>query len=425
MKYSTTKTSSGIVLCNAFSDKFKTNHIGISLFYPLTKENASKIALLCAVLKRGNNDFGEMDKVGAFLEKNYGATFNISTAKTGEMQELSFTAGFIDDKYAIDGEKVSQNIISLLYSTLFSPMTENGGFRESFVTQERLNLKNRIRALINDKQGYSFEKCKQTMFANENYGVYEQGDEAELDKITPQSLYSFYLELLSSAMLFVCYAGAECDTEQLFKPLMQKLEDKERIAFSTVIDNSVTSVKDISEQMNVAQSKLNLGFRLGDTAKADLFALKMFNVIFGSSPTSKLFMNVRERLSLCYYCSSLCDSVKNVMFVYSGVETENVPVARDEILNQLSLMKKGEFSDEEFQNAKAYLIDSYVQAGDMPAALISFLISAVIHGHMLTPEQQIEEIKKVTPERVVAVAQNVTLDTVYLLKGMGGAANDN
>lgn len=425
MKYSTVKTASGTVRCDAFSDKFKTNQVAVSFYYPLTKQNASKIALLCAVLRRGNNDFGEMDKVSAFLEKNYGASFNINTSKTGEMQELSITAGFIDDKYAIDGEKISAAIISLVYSTLFSPIIENGGFKQSFVDQERQNLKNKIRALINDKQSYSFEKCKQNMFANENYGVYEQGDVGELDKITPVSLYNFYLELLDKAMLFVCYAGSECDTDALFLPLMQKLDRGERLSFETAVNNDVLSVKEVSEQMNVAQSKLNLGFRLGKAAKQDLFALKMFNVIFGSSPTSKLFMNVRERLSLCYYCSSICDSVKNVMFVYSGVETDNVTVAREEILNQLSLMKKGEFSDDEFQNAMAYLIDSYVQAGDMPAVLISFLISAVIHGHMLTPEQQIEEVKKVTPERVAKIAKDVELDTVYLLKGVGGAANDN
>lgn len=420
MKYSTKTTKSGMVCCNIFSDTFKTNHISLNFFYPLTKQNASLIALLCAVLKRGNSDFGEMDKVGAYLEKNYGATFGINTSKTGEMQELSISAGFIDDKFAIDGEQISKNIVKLLYSTVFSPMLENGGFKASFVKQEKQNLKNRIKSLINDKQSYSFEMCKRTMFENENYGIYEQGDEFVLDSVTPQSLYQFYLEFISNAMLFVSYAGNECDTSLLLSPLTQRLDCGKRISFTTTVKNDVESIKDVTEQMNVAQSKLNLGFRLGANAKNDLFALKMFNVIFGSSPTSKLFMNVRERLSLCYYCSSVCDTIKNVMFVYSGVETKNAPVARTEILNQLDLMKKGEFSESEFENAKAYLIDSYTQAGDMPSTLIAFLISAVIQGHGLTPEQQIEEIKKVTPERVLAVASSVTLDTVYLLKGVGG-----
>ena len=424
MEYITNKTESGIYRCDVFSDDYKTNHISVNFFHPLSKENASNVALLCAVLKRGNAKYGEMDKISAFLETNYGAGFSVNTAKIGDMQELSVSVNAIADEYAIDGEPISENITDLLYATLFEPMIEDGGFKASFVEQEKTNLKDRIRALINDKQSYSLEKCKEIMFEGDAYGSFELGDIECIDKITPQSLYEFYNNLINTAMLFVCYAGKKCDSDKLVLPLTKKLGNKTRIDFATKVNDSVTDVKDVKEQMKVAQSKLNLGFRLGQKAKEDIFALKMFNVIFGSSPTSKLFMNVREKLSLCYYCASVCDSAKNVMFVYSGVETKNVTVAKDEILNQLSYMKSGDFTAEEFENARAYLVDSFTQAGDMPSLAVSFLVFAIIHGHGLDPIRQIETINEVTPERVKAVAQNVTLDTVFVLEGIGGEQID-
>lgn len=423
MDYKTYTTNSGIVRNDIFSDNFKSDSITLHFFVPLKKETATMISLLTLVLKRGNTRYGEMDKIGEYLEKNYGAVLNISTAKAGETQELTFVANFLDDRFAIDGEPIADNIISLMYSTIFDPITENGGFKATFVKQEKQNLRDKILSLINDKRGYSLEKCKQSMFKDEAYGVYEQGDVDMLENITPKSLYEYYLTLLDSAKLFISYAGYERDTEKLFAPILEKLDRGNRIALETQIVDNVNRVNYVTEPMNVAQSKLNIGFRLGENAKNDFFALRMFNVIFGGSPTSKLFMNVREKLSLCYYCASTIDALKNVMFVYSGIETENYEKARDEIFAQLELMKKGEFSNEEFENARAYLIDSIVQAGDSLNALIALRVSAIITGHGLSPEEQIEQIKKVTPERVVNVASSIVTDTVYLLKGIGGEDN--
>ncbi|MBQ8605265.1 MAG: insulinase family protein [Clostridia bacterium] len=423
MEYSTRVTDSGIVRCDAFGDTFKMNSLTLNFFWSLDKQYASKIALLCGVLKRGNTVFGEMDKISAYLDMNYGANLDISTSKAGELQLLSFTAAYIDNKFALDGEDISANMVKLLDAVIFSPILENGVFKESYVTQEKQNLKDRILALINDKQVYSYEKCKRIMFANEKYGVYEQGDIDEIEKITPASLYEFYLELLDKAMLVVSYGGIKCDTDALTLPLMQKLSGGNREKLSTYRNENVDKVNKVTEEMDVAQSKLNMGFRLGESAASDLFALRMFNVIFGGSPTSKLFMNVRERLSLCYYCSGVCDVLKNVMFVYSGVETKNAEIAEREILNQLSLMQKGEFTEEEFNNARAYLADSYIQAGDSSYALSNLLVSAYIQGHNLTPDEQIRELEKVTPERVKAVASDIKLDTVFLLKGMGGVSD--
>lgn len=425
MNFVTNTTKNGIIRQDFFSDNYKTNSLTFSFFMPLNKITASNISLLCAVLKRGNARYGEMDKIGAFLEKNYGATLGFSTSKSGELQELAVSLRFIDDRFAIDGEHVSENMVSLLYASLFEPMLENDGFKESFVSQEKQNLKDRIASLVNDKRAYSLERCKNIMFSNEEYGTCELGDIDTVDSITPKSLYEFYNSMLSSAMLFVSYAGFERDTDNLLMPVMKKLDAFQRVPYETKVINEVSSVKYEIEEMNVAQSKLNIGFRLGKTALEDPFAFKMFNVIFGSSPTSKLFMNVREKMSLCYYCASTADSLKNVMFVYSGIETADYEKARDEIFHQLELMKSGDISQEEFDNARAYLIDSYVQTADSLNALISLQTSAVLNGHNLSREQQIEKVKEVTLDRVVRVACDIKTDTVYLLKGIGGGNHAN
>ncbi len=425
MEYSTYVADSGIVFGNVFSDDFKTDFISIDLNMPLKKETAAKMALLSAVLKRGNTRFGEMDKVEAYLEQNYGAVMDITVSKTGEMQTLGVFAKFLDDRFAIEKEPVASNIIALLSASLFEPIVENGGFRADFVEQEKQNLKDRIAAIVNDKRAYSLERCRQVMFENESYGISELGDAKDIDAITPAELYEFYTGMLEKAMVMINYVGKQTDTAALLLPVTKGFGSGARTAPETEIKNSVESVKTVTERLNVIQSKLNLGFRLGSAAQNDFFAARLFNVIYGASPISKLFLNVRERLSLCYYCSGVCDSMKNVMFVSSGVEPENAEAAKKEILNQLDMMKRGEFSDDELENARRYLVDGYMQAYDSPGALASLQKTAYLMGHMLTCEQQVEQIKKVTRERIIAVARDITLDTVYLLEGTGGNADAN
>lgn len=421
MDYITNKTESGILRHDIFVNDFKSVRISLDFFVPITKESASYISLLCAVLKRGNAVHGEMDKVGEFLDENYGATIGISSSKKGDLQCFSLKASVIDDRFTLDNEPVLENIVSFLYATLFCPILEDGGFKVAFVEQEKQNLKDYIAALINDKRQYSLEKAKQIMFKNDAYGVYEHGDAQTVDSITAKSLYEFMNSLLYNSMLYVGYAGAKRDVDAILKPIMKKLDVGTRPVFCTAVDNSVDTVKYEVEPMNVKQSKLNIGFRLGEGALRDPFAARLFNVIYGASPTSKLFNNVRERLSLCYYCASAADMLKNIMFVYSGIETENYEKARDEIFAQLELMKKGEFTDEEFSNAMAGLVDSYVQMGDSLSSLLSGNVAYHLASTPMTRDEMIAKIKEVTPERVVAVAKDVAVDTVYLLKGTGGA----
>ncbi len=417
MNYKSYKTQSGIVRHDILCDNFKTACIAVDFLVPLNKTYASYISLLSAVLKRGNAKYGEMDKISEFLDENYGASFGISTSKKGDLQRLSFTCVFIDDRYALEGESVSKNMVSLIESMLFEPLVENGAFKESFVEQEKRNLKDKIASLINEKRQYSLEKCKQTMFKDDVYGIYEQGDPAVIDTITAKSLYNYFLDILNNSSVYICYAGADTDTELLFKPLLQRLDNAARPVFETKIDNNVCDVTYKTEPMPVAQSKLNFGFRLGDAATKDPFATRLFNVIYGASATSKLFNNVRERLSLCYYCASTIDFLKNAMFVYSGIETCNYQKAHDEILFQLEQMKSGNITEEEFDNAKAGLVDSYVQMGDSLSSLIENRIFMSLAGLELSRDEQIEQVKNVTLERVIAACQDISLDTVYLLKG--------
>lgn len=415
------KTAKNGVVCNyGYTDHFKSSYVSLDFIMPLTEENATGMSLLAGVIGRGCAKYPQMDQIGRYLARNYGASFSISANKAGEFETLSFSFTHLDNDYAIDGEDISGAIFSLLNEMVFHPLIDGGAFLSSYVEQEKTNLNDKIIGQFNDKRVYSLERCKSLMCSEEAYGVNEMGSCDIIKEFTPVSLYSFYRRMMADACVVINYVGKERTLDLLC--IADKFTDRSSGFPSTQVLTASTQVNEVIEEMDLNQSKLNLGFRLGDTAVKKGAACRLFNVLYGGSATSKLFMNVRERLSLCYYCSSTVDRFKNVMFVSSGVESVKYNEARNEIEAQLAAIACGAFTDEELSNARVYLCDSIRGFLDSEGALASMMLSGTLRGELKTPEQEIKEIEKVTREDLIAIAKETVLDTVYFLKGVHNEA---
>lgn len=398
-----------------FTDNFRFNSYTINFLLPLSEENATSAALLSQVLKRGSEKYGEMDKIVARLEELYGASITVSADKFGEMISFTVQCYCMDDQFAVEGESVFEPALDLMANILLHPITENGVFRTDFFEQEKNNHTDLIRSIINDKRVFSMMRCKEIMFENSNYRFSSNGTLEYLEKITAPSLYSFYQNMLQNASVLVTYIGRKTDVEGLTEKYFSSLKTGD---VNSIVKSEIeipSNVRCVDEKFDVAQGKLCLGFRF--TKPVDFFAARLFNVIYGGSPTSKLFMNVREKLSLCYYCSSAIDPMVHSLFISSGIETKNYQTAKDEILRQLDDMKKGEITKEEFENGKLYLLDYVKGIRDSHGALLTDKLRNYFLGFEFSIEEQLERIRQLTMEQIVEVAKCLQLDTVYFLKG--------
>ncbi|MBQ7095326.1 MAG: insulinase family protein [Clostridia bacterium] len=406
----------GVIYNYGFADHFKTGYLSVDFFMPLTKENATGMSLLAGMLCRGCKKYPGMDLISRYLAKNYGASLSVTASKAGELEILTFAFSFLDREYTIDGEDVRRAMIALFRELVFAPLAENGAFRSDYMEQEKSNLIDKITGIFNDKRVYALEQCKSLMCENEAFGIGEYGDIELVKAYNEKSLYDYFRKLLDEAWVMVNYVGKE--RELFMDALTEGLSPRTTEMPSTQVVEFSGKVREIVDPLDLNQSKLTLGFRLGKAALEKPMACRLFNVLYGGSATSKLFMNVRERLSLCYYCSSRLDRLKNVMFVASGIEAEKYEQARNEIEHQLKNVAQGEFTQEEMDNAKAYLIDSFRSFYDNESALASMMITGTLHGKVCLPEEEIQAVQAVTREDLVAVAREVQLDTVYFLKGV-------
>lgn len=400
--------------------KFKQNQISVYFIMPLTKETASVNAMLPLLLKHGSREYPDMTALNRRLNELYGARLDVSTHKRGDYQVMALFCECLGDSYAFGGEKVLESCANLLKSIIFDPAFENGTFREKDVAIEKRNLIDQIDSVLNDKRQYALVKLKEAMCKDEAYGLFALGRREDVEKLTPDKLFEAWKTMLSSAAVEIFLVGPG-NPEYVEKPFAD--------AFSGIGRNNITSVaaadikkpekvNTVVERLPVTQAKLVMGLRTSVAAPDNTDALHLATVILGGSPHSKLFANVREKMSLCYYCLSYLEKQKGIMFIDSGIEESNYEKARGEILKQLDELKAGSFTDDEMKNAKLYLHNALTQVEDSLESLSGYYLSKSMSGDIRTPKETADDIMNVTREEVIEAANGVSLDTVYLLAGL-------
>ncbi len=407
----------GISLNLAPARQFKTNRISVFFYVPVKRENVTKISLLRQVLKRGSENYPTLTALAEKLEDLYGANLSGGIRKKGDGELFYFTVEYIADRFV--GENITREAAQLLNEVVFNPLIIDGGFSADYLAQEKNNLKNYIEGIINDKREYAQLKCLEEMFKGEAYGIFEYGYIEDFDGITPQSLYEFYKEIIESARVEI-FVNGTFDDEAVSAEIKSifKLSDRKCQGIETEIAKKREEVKTITEEMEVTQSKLCLGLTCNiKYSDPDYYALVLYNCIFGGSPVSKLFNNVRERLSLAYFVFSRVDKMKSFMLISSGIETENYNKAYGEIMAQMDNMNRGKITAEEFDAGKKYLKNSFNSMKDSISAMEDFYMSQIICKTDETLESIIEKINNVTMEEVIRVGKKISLDTIYFLKG--------
>lgn len=418
MNYYENKVADGISLVSVEAKQFKTNETAISLAVPLTKEDASVNALIINMLSRKNREYKTMALLNKKLAYLYGASVYPTVIKLGENQVLKLNAFSIDDRFSLDGESISFECMKLLISLILEPkLDENGDFYKEDVEAEKRLLIEKIEAENNEKRFYVLRQAESLMFENEAYSVNKYGDIESIKKITAKQCKEAYKKLLSSAKIMITVVGntnAE-KTVSFVKDAFSKIERNFVSLNETEFVAKANKVKEKMERIDVNQGKLVLGFRVNLKPEDKLTpAMRVFCDIFGGGPYSKLFANVREKLSLCYYCSAGYTKLKSYIMIQCGCNEENMDKAVEEILRQLEIIKNGDF-DEELSSSKMALKDIYLSVNDMPNPLESWYSNQITQSDLKSPEKTSEEIELVTKEQIIECANLLSLDTVYKL----------
>lgn len=433
MKYIKQKIKDGVGLHLIINDNFKTDFTVIFLSIPLKKENVSENALIPAVLRSGSKKYPNYKALTEELEMMYGASFDCGIDKNGDNLILKFYIESINDKYLPEENNNLIKSLQILLDLLCNPLVENNAFKKEYVDIEKNNLELLINAQKDDKNIYAFEKCINIMYKNSGFGLSKYGNIEDVNKITPESLYKQYINLINNAKIDIFVSGnfekeeilEEINRNELIKKIEPREESINSNHFKNEIKEEIKNPEEIVEDMNVAQGKLVIGLDILPNDFEDFrFIAIIYNAIFGNGVNSKLFQIVREKESLAYTAKSEYITQKNNIFIRCGIECDKYPKTTELIKKLLDDMKAGNFTEEDISKAKEYIdagIDGIEAEQDTQ---IIYLFGQELSKLPLTVQEYKDNIKKVKKEDIVKFANFVQINTLYFLRSGVQDANN-
>ncbi|MGI5895687.1 MAG: EF-P 5-aminopentanol modification-associated protein YfmF [Oscillospiraceae bacterium] len=409
----------GINLTSIQDARFKTNRLSFQLIVPLDRENASANAMIPFLMRKGYRGCMDYTELNQKLSQLYGAGLFTDVLKVGDFQLLNVAISAIDDSFALDKEEVAAKAADILCRLVLDPAFLQDGFDLAQFDLEKQALVDAIEAEINEKTSYAVQRAIANMCADEPYGIHKYGNVDSVKKLTLEDVISAYRKVMKHARIEIYFVGCG-DASGIVEQLKRDFAGLERTPVESADSIKVLkagSVNTVEEHYAVAQAKLVMGFRAGAETPEQMEHARLMALLYGGTPRSKLFLNVREKLSLCYYCSAQLERNKGIMLVNSGVEFDNVGKAKEEILRQLDEVKKGAFSDEELEETKLMIVDSLKTVNDSASSMEMWYLSHLFLHSEISPEQEAERLCRITREEVIAAANRVTMDTIYILEG--------
>ncbi|MBR2404959.1 MAG: insulinase family protein [Clostridia bacterium] len=398
--------------------KYKTVYSAAFVHRLLNRDEVTLNSLLSKVLKTGTHTHPSMSELSKYAENLYGCSFGVSVTKRANVQSIVSTVNVVSDRFT--HEACEDDAFTLMLDLLFRPNISGGAFPADSVNSQKSNLKDDIDGLINDKRSYANVRCIEEMCKGEPNAIVEIGYAEDIDNIDGIALYKHYESIIHSSPIDVFVVG-DVDAQKLCNRLKEYFSDFSFNIKPICVEYTsagASDVKYIEDNLDVNQGKLVIGLRTGvNIEHPDYYALLTANSIFGSGAHSKLFNNVREKMSLCYYAYSRLDKYNSLMLVGSGIEFDNYNKTKDAVLAELENVRNGNFTDVELDVAKEYIISSYRSYEDNPGLLVDYYMGKIFTPTLLSLGEACEKVSEITRDDVVRSFKGVSLDTVYFLNG--------
>ena len=415
------QVSEGIILNSVKTDKFKSSLLTFTVNLPMTKKNTANNMLLTAVLKRGTRSYPSLAAMNKRLDELYSTSLDVRSARIGKNLTTTVICDILDPAYIPCGESILGDVLKMVVEIIRYPHLENGTFPKTVVEQEKRFLTDSLNSVVNNTRAYASERLHEACYRlDKEFPTIEELKSA-VSEIDEATLTEFYFNVWKSSTLNVFYVGST-DEKIIAKAIKDNFAPWTTESITPVVQPQAEPICPFtsqSEKMPVSQGKLAISFKTGVCASdiGEIHALTVLNEVFGASPASKLFLNVREKLSLCYFCSSSLNRYAGVITVSAGIENKNKDIAINAIKKEFEDIKNGNISDFELTAAKRSLINGVDQICDSPYDIQSFYSNRAFFNFTETLEIAKKGFLEVTAEQISSIAKNTVLDSIFFVEG--------
>ncbi len=416
MNYKREVIGDNIGFSTIIDSKFNTCSLYVRFITELSNETSAVNSVACELCTMSNSKYRSIEELSDAAAELYGGYISDFSGRRGDVQILGFSSQWICNRFALEGEDITEEMLDIVHGCILSPDidTKNGGFRQNNLKIAQNNIISAIESRLNDKRVYAVNRAYEIAFRGEPAENDANGTIEEVRNVTAESAFKAYMNLLETAQIEIFYVAPEenVTVAEMFRKSFAEINRNPReykICSKSPLKNPPENV---TEEFDVNQSKLLITLKSNSD---DYFASDMFNIILGGTPVSKLFTNLREKMSLCYYCSSNFYAEKNTITIESGVDRANIEKAYNEILHQIDEIRNGNITEEEIQSALLMIDNDCSGIGDTPAQYFSWYFSRFCFGDSITPQEYLQKISEVTKDRIIRIAESFRLDSSYCM----------
>ena len=408
------------VTLRCFADsRFKQGCISFQIIRPMSRDEAAQNALIPNILLRATRNHPDLRAITHKLDELYGTAVSTVVRRVGDYQTTGLYCSFLDDRFTLTGDEVLRPVLEFLMELLLDSPMENGGFLPEIVESEKKNLISTIESQRNDKRVYAMDQLFRIMCREDSFGLSRLGEKEQVAAIQPVALYEHYQKILKQSQIHIFYVG-HAQPEQVANILHPMLARMERTPLELPQQTPFHTCpgQDKVETMEVSQGKLCMGFISPITNQDQEFAaMQVFNTLYGSGMTSKLFMRIREQLSLCYSIGSGYYGSKGILAVSAGIDFDKVDETKQEVLSLLEDCRQGRISPEELEAGREAVLSTLRATHDSPGSIENYYATAALSGMKMIPAEYMAAVEQVGLSDVVACANSLTLHSTYFLKG--------
>ena len=392
---------------------FKTISFKIVFWNELKKEDLAYRNMLVNNLLFSSHKYNTNRKIAIRKEELYNADIYGKTYRKGTQIVTEMCLSSIEDRFTEDGN--FRKSLEFLFDCINNPNINNGAFEEVSFNITKENIMNSIKSEKENPNYLAYQKYKELIGKNNAFIGSILGTLEEVESITPFSLYEYYKSFFQNNHIDIYILGDLEEKDVLYIDKLINFRSK-HIKYSNVYLSYEKEYSENCEDSKFNQSKLFMGGSIKAlTEHEKKYESIIYNIILGNSPTSKLFQNIREKMSYAYTISSSINRLDGMFVINAGISLKNFEKTKSEIINQINEMKQGSFDSKEIKDAKEVILSIIKEINDNPWAIIDYY-----NNHLYfdadTIEKQIKEITKIQKEDILSVANKINIDTVFLLK---------
>jgi len=413
---------SGVNLVVLPTTQFKTLHIAVDFAAPLQTDSVSSRSLLSYLTAVSSKIYRNQQAVAQKTIDLYGAQYETDVMRFGQTHHVRYSMQLPAPVYLENTSYLLHDAFSFLREMIFNPLADGAQFDQETFEKERQSLVNELSSLMDDKRRYAVTKLRQLTYTTPEMRVLSSGVVADVAKLTASDVYDAYQDMINHDTMNIIVFG-DIDEMQVLSELEHwPLKQREPRQLKPFYRQPIhTSVDELSEkQPDINQAILTLGYHLNlSPDDPRRFVALVFNTLFGGSPLSKLFTNVREKESLAYSIYSRWQNDTGFITVAAGLDKAKIAQTESMIAEQIADIQNGNFSEETLAAIKTSLINDYLSQQDSPASEIELVFSRLLTQRETPVAQWVAEVSAVTPVQVAELAQQLTLQSRFILLPKG------